>query len=184
MKPLLKKVNVALVLAGFVSSASATLVTIPGVNFDITYDDAKLGAYGVPTLVGNIISFTPTGYVAQSLNGLPATLLDLEAQTINLRITMHDLVRITSIAMSEGGDYIKHGSLSAVGVSGQTRAWDLAQPAGTQIVQGLVVSPLNITNAGVPNIDFSTHNWTAGTTTDMSWPDRFFVPGSVTHFTT
>lgn len=169
MKTLLKRSVVAASLAALASGASAALVTVHGTDFRITYDDTKLGLYSAPTLIGNIISFSPTDYKAESLNGNPSTLVDLEAQSINLTITLHDLTRINSITMSEGGNYVKHGSLSGVGVSGKTQAWDLAQPSGTLIDTPIALTaPLSITNAGVPNPDFTAHPWSGGTFTDLS----------------
>lgn len=167
-QPTIRKTLIAAALGIVSSSASAVLVTLPGVNFDLTYDDAKLGAYGAPSLLGSFITFTPSTYVAQSNNGNPPTMLDLESSTINLRIALHDGFRIQSVALSEGGDYLKLGSLSQVGVSGQTRALDLAQNVATQVIQPILVSPLNITNPGLPNPSFATHNWNATTFTDLS----------------
>jgi len=171
----LKITAVAGALALGSAGASAALVTLPGVYFDLTYDDSALGAYGTPTLIGDLITFTPTTFIAESVNGNPATALDFTNSTVNLRINVHNGYRLQSIALSEGGDYIKTGSLSQVGVSGQTRALDLAQGVSSQIIQSITAGPFITnpqtpffpTNPGDPSA-ITNQNWSTSTFTDLS----------------
>jgi hypothetical protein len=151
----------ALVGAGSLP-ASAALITLNGSNIDVIYDDAQptLLAFGTPTLVGDLITFSPSNFKALAINGG----LDIEANTVNLKIVVRDGYRVQSIDFSEGGDYVMWGAGSFVSVGGQTRVFDTAQvPPG-------IIKPLAATGLGTVNMvqDLTTTNWTASTFSDLS----------------
>jgi len=169
IKRALSRSVVPLAFGLFATGASAALVTIPGANFDLTYDDSALGLYGTPSLNGNVISFQPSDYFALSVNGVAATALDLELATISLQITVHDGFRLQSIGLEEVGTYFKHGDGSFVGVSGQTSAWDIAQGLGSQVTTPLTAdTSFDITNPVSPVPDLTLHDWSATAVTDLS----------------
>ena len=159
----LKRLAGICALVGVAMPASAALVTLNGDNIDIVYDNAQpsLLAYGMPSLVGNLLTFSPSNFAAVATNGG----LDVEANTINFKIVVHDLYRINSVSFSEGGDYVMWGSGSIVSVGGQTRVFDTAQiPPG--VVQAIgPAAPLTTINP-VPVL--ATTNWSASTFSDLS----------------
>ena len=71
-----------LICATLVAAAgsNAALVTVAGDDLTFTYDDSTL--YGVATVVGNSITFNPTGFQALALNGG----VDFENETLNIEI--------------------------------------------------------------------------------------------------
>lgn len=149
----------------FASTASAALVTESGEHFDLVYNDTQsaLSAFGLPTLVGDLISFAPSNFKAKSENGTGIT---SKTETINLEIHLHDGYRIQSLHMVENGDYLMHGLSSLVGVAGQTRVFDPAQGLPSLIVQSIVSgSDLTIIN---PGLGGQTHEWSASTAADLS----------------
>ena len=96
--------NKLLIVTGLVfaaSAASATTITQFGDDVSFTYDDST--AYGVGTVVGNAIFFTPTTIYASSSDGagtdeMHATLnIDVEATTDGFDMTM--------FSITEYGDY-------------------------------------------------------------------------------
>lgn len=151
----------ALALAGPIHAAT---VTLDGAGFDVIYDDALLGWFGQPTLSGDVLFFTPTTFKAQSLNGVgDAT----EDETIRLGIRLDDGYRIDGVRLEERGDYRMRGNASEVGVFGQLRLFDVAEPfveVNANIVAATAFNQRNGVN----------YNWTAGSLLDLSgdaWAD-------------
>lgn len=123
--------------------AQAAIVTIAGPSFDLSYDDALLGPYGTPTIVGNSVFFTTTSLIAQRFTegttSLP-TLLE------GLVITMRGSFAIDSLAVSVLGDYFLEDASASVSVGGLLQARDMAGPAATLTQSALAVdggTPLN-----------------------------------------
>ena len=59
----MKKTLLVAALSGVfaVSGAQAASVTLSGSFFDLTYDDALTGLFGTPVLIGNTITWAPSG---------------------------------------------------------------------------------------------------------------------------
>jgi hypothetical protein len=138
-----------------VSPAHAAIQTITGTNFDLVYDDTKLGLFGAPSLAGNNIFFTPNNFKAESLNGAGIATTN---STINgMQLVAKNGFQFGSIDLTEFGDYLMRDAESFVSVNGQLRAFDGANFAATNTSASLIVSsttPLNI-------IDGFNHDWLA-----------------------
>lgn len=136
-------------------SAFAALQTIAGTDFDLIFDDTKLGLFGAPSLSGNSIFFTPNNFKAESLNGLG---IATSNSTVNgMQLVSKNNFKFGSIDLIEYGDYILRGNENFVDVKGQVRAFDTARFAATNSSSSLIVSdttPLNI-------IDGNNHDWQA-----------------------
>jgi hypothetical protein len=112
-------------LSLLLSQGHAATMLLAGTDFDIRFDDTRVGSFGSPMLSGNTIFFTPTNFKTESLNG---TGFSTSSSTINFEIIPKKDLIITDIALLEKGDYILRGADSFVGVSGQTRAFSLQNP--------------------------------------------------------
>lgn len=139
----------------FSAPSYAAIQTITGVNFDLIYDDTKLGLFGAPSLAGNNIFFTPNNFKAESLNG--AGIVTNNSTINGMQLVAKNGFQFGSIDLSEFGDYLMRDAESFVSVSGQLRAFDGANFAATNTSSSLIVSsstPLNI-------IDGMNHDWFA-----------------------
>lgn len=137
------------------SPAFAAIQTITGTNFDLVYDDTKLGLFGAPSLAGNNIFFTPNNFKAESLNG--AGIVTSNSTINGMQLVAKNGFQFGSIDLTEFGDYLLRGPESFVSVNGQLRAFDGANFAATNTSASLIVSsstPLNI-------IDGVNHDWLA-----------------------
>lgn len=143
MKKSLIFAMLGLLVSGPVLAATITKV---GTDFDVVYDDTKLGLFGGLDLVGNNLFFTPNDFKAESYNGAG---LDVTASTANgIRLIAKGDFRFGSIDLKEFGDYFLLGG-GQVSVGGQLRAFDAANPFATQSSSNLNVSsltPLNLNN--------------------------------------
>jgi hypothetical protein len=152
----MKRHLVYLVLGLFAASpAYAAIQTITGTNFDLVYDDTKLGLFGTPSLAGNNIFFTPNNFKAESLNG--AGIVTNNSTINGMQLVAKNGFQFGSIDLTEFGDYLMRDAESFVSVNGQLRAFDGANFAATNTSASLIVSsstPLNI-------IDGFNHDWQA-----------------------
>ena len=140
--------------------ALAALVTVTGTHFDLTYDDTKLGLFGAPTLVGDSLFFTFSGFAASSLDGAGTAVTN--STVSGLVLTAKDGYQFGALSLAEFGDYILTGSGSVVQVQGQLRAFNVANSIFTQTTSALQVSgatPLTLA-------DGQSHDWVAGATID------------------
>lgn len=122
--------------AGTAFAALQTITT--GANFDVSYDDALLGLFGAPSVSGPTISFTPTNFLAQSLNGVGTVPAN---STINLMLTAKNGFSFGSLALVERGDYRLNGIGSSVSVGGQLAAFDQADPINSYSFSFITPSP-------------------------------------------
>ncbi len=162
LKNCLVATTVALALAA--GPARATLVTLTGTDFDLTYDDTKLGLFNAPVLSGDIISFTFNNFVAESLNGqgfvTTSSTIDGIVLSSKNGFTFGDLL------LAEFGDYLLVGPFSTVNVQGQLRAFDAANPVPTQTASDLFVNPATPLNI----VDAANHDWQASARIDNATP--------------
>jgi hypothetical protein len=134
------------------SPALSATVTKVGTNFDVVYDDTKLGLFGGLDLVGDNLFFTPNNFKAESYNG---TGLNVTSSTANdIRLIAKGDFKFGSIGLQEFGDYFLLGG-GQVSLGGQLRAFDPTKPFATQSSANIFVSsttPLNL-NDGI------NHDW-------------------------
>jgi len=137
------------------TAATAGLVTVTGDQFDLTYNDAQLGAFGTPSLVGSNFFFTPNTSSVSSVNGVGPGSADTIVAGIVL--TAHPGFTFSGLALSAFGDYILFGSDSSVGIGGQISAFDAGNPVATLSSSAFAVSALTPLTVA----DFSPHDWLA-----------------------
>lgn len=147
--PLLLALSAASVM-GAAAPAQAAIVTVGGPSFDLTYDDALLGPYGTPTVVGNDVFFTTVSLAVQQLATGSST---LDSLLEGIVITMRGPLVLDSLAVSVLGDYYLDGSGASVGVTGRLLAHDASSPATTR-------------TQGALEVDASTPLTVVGTNTD------------------
>jgi hypothetical protein len=167
------KVWRAAALAGCLAcgfNAHAALVTVSGTDFDLTYDTTKLGLFGVPTLVGNSIFFTFSGFVAESLNG--AGVVTQNSTISGLVLTARNGFQFGAFDLAEFGDYRLNGSDSAVQVNGQLRAFNVASAINTQTAANLALAPGTSLNLN----DGALHDWAALARIDAATAAQWVPP--------
>jgi len=107
------------------STASAAPVTQFGTDVSFTYDDGSM--FGTGTVVGNNIFFTPTGFLAESLDG-EGTVTDLDTLNIDMMATTEGY-EMDMFNLVENGDYRLNGAPSAdVDVSAFLQVTSLTTP--------------------------------------------------------
>lgn len=160
-----KKLLFVLALASM-GHAQAAPVTLDGASFSVTYDDALVGLFGMPTLSGNTLFFTPTSFKAVSSNGAGVS---LASQTSNFDFLLKPSanLRLSSVDLSESGDYLMMGQNSFVNALGQMRVRNNANPS-MEIVSSIApATPLSLK-------DGINHNWAASANADLNgaaWND-------------
>jgi hypothetical protein len=102
-------------------NVQANVVT--GSTVSYTFDESLLSLFGTPTLIGDSLFFTPTGFFATGNESL-----DIKNATINLTVTALNGGTISALNLIERGDYIMKGDTAEVGVGGQLRVTDLCSP--------------------------------------------------------
>lgn len=159
------KRSIGIMLIGLLISipAHSALVTKQGTDFDVTYDDSKLGLFGLLDLNGNNLLFTPNAFKAQSLNGVG---LAVESSTANdIRIVAKNDFTFGSILLQEYGDYFLMGE-GQVSVGGQLRVFDPTNPFTTQTTSRISVSP----STSLTINDGLTHDWVASAFIEKATP--------------
>ncbi|MEZ5622976.1 MAG: PEP-CTERM sorting domain-containing protein [Burkholderiaceae bacterium] len=154
----LAKLAAAVAFSAASINAGAASVTLSGSTFDVTFDSSLVGLFGTPTIVGDVISWFPSGspgFTAQTSSGIAVT-----NSTFALQVTAKDGYYLKSFSLSEGGDYFYFGGDPAgVTASGQLRVTPL--PGST------VNSAITASSAFMPNafLDFATKDWSASAPT-------------------
>ncbi len=143
------------------STAWCAFVTVGGSNFDLQYDDAQLGIqlFGTPTLSGNTVFFTPSSFIAQSLNGAG---MQTATADVSFQLVAHDRIVFGQMSLTERGDYLLGGVGSTVSLSGSLSA--------TGDSSGPVVSAPILVGASTPLTmnDGNLNLWRAGAALDIS----------------
>ena len=174
MNRMTKKVGMVAVSAvlGLMSIPShAAIQTLVGTHVTYQFDDTLMGLFGLPTLSGDVLTFTPTNFLAQSSNG---TGLVLTSATINLKMFANSSASYFSgITVHEAGDYALIGSDAQVSVGGEIRAYSLANPLPTsthQIDPIVATAPLTTTTTV---LGYTTTDWFADAmvTVPLAWND-------------
>lgn len=153
---------VAALSALLVAPAQAATFTLVGTNFDLTYDDTKLGLFGAPVLVGDTIQFTLATFAAEAPAAGGAA--SRNSTISGMVLTAKGDFRFGAFDLAEFGDYTLSGAGSLVRVQGQLRAFDIADSLDTQTTNSLVVNPLTPLTLA----DGINHDWTATARIDAS----------------
>lgn len=159
MNKFLREVLCGSLLCLVTAQAQATPITLSGAFFDVSFDDALLGGYGQPSLVGSTLFFTPTVFKAQSLNGIGTNTV---SSTINVQILAHSGYRFTTIDLSEAGDYKLRAANSSVAVGGTLNVADSAHTL-------LATDSITATSA-FNNRDGINHDWSALAGINLDFP--------------
>lgn len=166
----------ALATAGLLGSAlpaQAAIVTVAGSSFDLTYDDALLGPYGTPTIVGNQVFFTT---VALSVQQFSTGSSSLDSLLEGIVITMRGPLVLDSLAVSVLGDYYLDGAGASVGVTGRLLAHDASAPATTRTTGALTVDAATPLTVVGENTDWrATARVDAGTAVDAGQTNVFLA---------
>jgi len=97
----------------FTSAAQSAVITQNGADISFTYDDSTL--FGTGTVVGNSISFLPTNFSVESLNGAGQASL-----TDTLNVTVESITAgytMNMFTLAEVGDYRLDGATASVDAS-------------------------------------------------------------------
>jgi hypothetical protein len=141
--------------------ANAAVQTLTGTDVKFEYDDALMGLFGMPSVSGNTLYFTPTGFDALSVGGMGGG-FDFTNQTINVKVTvLNPMKYIDDVRLNEQGDYLLLGSGAAVYVGGQIRVFDVANPIASMTDSIMPTSSMSTTG-------FPTRNWSAGAMVDAA----------------
>lgn len=111
----LKLKLLAAAFAGAVVSASAgaATVSLTGNGFSVSYDDTLNSLFGTPTLIGNLLSFSPAGFSVGSGGSRPG-MLDA---VFDLQVVAADGYRLDSVNLFQGGSYTISGADASFGVA-------------------------------------------------------------------
>lgn len=154
----MKKTMLAVALGGLfaVSGAQAASVTLSGSFFDVTYDDALTGLFGTPVLIGNTLTWAPSGSPGFSASSYGQG-IKVTNSTFALTVTAKDNYLINGASLLEGGDYFFFGDSSGVSATGQLRGRSLDTAGAPTSVSSIVAGGFT-SNAA---FDFSTTDWNA-----------------------
>lgn len=149
--------------AGLSVNVLAAPVTLVGSTVTYRFDDALLGLFGLPTLVGDSLFFAPTAFKAQSNSGAPA--LGFTSATMNIQVSPNNPQHwLKTVSLDEVGDYLLFDPLNVsakgVAVSGQIRVRDLNTLAE---VTDSIMPTTPLTPVGLPS-----KNWAAEASADVS----------------
>lgn len=142
--------------ASLLSSGAFAMTTLAGTNVSFTFDETLVGLYGMPTVAGDSLIFTPTSFSASSTNGQGIV---QKNGTLNVSITANPGYQFSTVSLTERGDYYLIGSDAAVAVGGQIRVFDQDDPVNNEVTGNIVATaPFNVYTT---ISSFSTTNWTA-----------------------
>jgi hypothetical protein len=89
---------------GSIGGASAAMQTLEGAHTVFTFDDALLGQYGTPTVVGDTLAFWPTSFEADSTGSRLG--MDLESALLGITVSAKAGYTLSGIDLTEGGSYL------------------------------------------------------------------------------
>jgi PEP-CTERM motif len=142
--------------AGVQASASAAIVTIDGAKFDISFDDAFIGLFGTPTIVGDVIQWFPSGSPGFTASTTTRDTTVITNSTFAFTIVADPGFFVTGGALTEAGDYLMFGAGSQVAATGQVRMTSL-NPAAPTVIGA--ITPSTFSETSFPALE--TQNWDA-----------------------
>ncbi|MFA5985426.1 MAG: hypothetical protein WC782_15520 [Methylococcaceae bacterium] len=138
-----------LLMLTFFSQAQASLVTVNGNSVSFTYDDSLLDLFGAPIVTGDSLYFTPTSFRATGIG-----FVDLVSSTFNIKVSALGNNFVSSVGLTERGDYISYGASSQVALGGEVRVVDLSNPL-TEVVGQITPTSAFVHQASIfPTKDF------------------------------
>lgn len=150
----IRLISLAVGLSLAVSGASAAVQTLNAGSFSISYDDALVGLFGTPTLVGDSLRWFPSGspgFTAQTADGI-----DLTNASFSLLITANPGYTLSSFGLASAGTYFHFGDTgvtSGVSIEGQLRVTPL--PGSTSTADLALDAP----TAANGFLNFDLQNW-------------------------
>ena len=151
----IKPLAVAALFAALSVQAYAATNTLDGDHFTITYDDAVVGLFGMPSLVNSNLVFGniggSPGFSAQTGSGMKFT-----NSTFAFTITADQGYTLSGFNLYEAGDYAVIGDTSAVVASGQLRV----KPVGVSAMTSPIVTTAPLT-AKTSFMGYATTDWEA-----------------------
>lgn len=144
----------------FTSAVQSAIITQYGTNISFTYDDSSL--FGTGSVVGNSISFLPTNFLAQSLNGIgPVSLTDTLNVTVESTTAGYTMNMFT---LAELGDYRLDGATASVDASSRFMVESATTSCGI-----FACKDSGIFNAGVlADTAGALVDWSIGGTLDLA----------------
>jgi len=99
------KKTLALACLSLSMGANAASITLVGDTVNYVYDDAQaaVGLFGLPTIVGDVVRFTPPSFRAESTNG--AGIVNTSANFIFSSVYSTNGFDLAEIRVIEDGDY-------------------------------------------------------------------------------
>lgn len=144
----------------FVTTAQSAIITQNGSDISFTYDDSTL--FGTGTVVGNSISFLPTNFLAESLNGAGQVSL-----TDTLNVTVESTTAgytMNMFTLAEVGDYRLDGTTASVDASARFMV-----DSATTLCGGFACSDSSIFTAGtLADTAGALTDWNLGGTLDLA----------------
>ncbi len=162
MRNVIRRTALSLALGfGLIGSASAATTTLNGLHTTFSFDDALVGLFGMPSVSGDTIFFTPTSFSAKAKG---VSDIAFTNATLNVTVSAKQGYVLKGIDLTEQGDYwlyrpLGTGDLGA-DVSGQIRVRNLATLA--EVTDGIVATA-PLTTVGSKALD-----WTANADTSFS----------------
>jgi hypothetical protein len=144
--------------AYFGNAQAAVMTTLSGSTVSYSFEESLLGLFGIPTLSGDNLFFTPQGFSATGNQ-----IFDIKNATINIKVSALNGGTIGAIGLTEKGDYIMKGGTSGVELGGQLRVTDLSS-LSTEVTDSIEADASFITGTTF----FPTHSWTANAGVDFS----------------
>lgn len=149
---------VSLVFSFMGSAQASTMLTGNTVSFE--FDSALTGLFGMPTVSGDTLFFTPSNFKAMALN---SDGMDIASNTFNVKVqSLNPLQNINTVAVTQKGDYMSYGDSTMVNVGGQVRAFAISDPL-IDVTQSIAAS-----GSFVETGFLETPNWQADTVVDTS----------------
>lgn len=164
----IRLVSLAVGLSLVASGASAAIQTLNAGSFSVSYDDALVGLFGTPTLVGDSLRWFPSGspgFSAQTAAGI-----DLTNASFALQISANPGYLLDSFGLAGAGSYFHFGDagvVSGVAIEGQLRVTPLP---GSTLIAELELDAPTTANAF---LDFGLQNWSLAAA-------QLAVPGGTT----
>lgn len=150
----IRLISLAVGLSLAASGASAAIQTLNAGSFSVSYDDALVGLFGTPTLVGDSLQWFPSGspgFSAQTGSGI-----DLTNASFALLITANPGYTLNSFGLQSAGTYFHFGDAgvsSGVAIEGQLRVTPLPGSTSTADLELAAATPANAF------LDFDLQNW-------------------------
>jgi hypothetical protein len=152
-----------LAIASISSAAHASVVTVFGTDLSFTYDDAT--PFGTAIVVGNSLTFSPTSFKAESLNG-QGTVSNNVSLNIDVSVLAGHNYLIDKVRIAELGDYKLLGPTASVALGGALTLLSYTKTDANNF--GSPYASLNTFNSGPLTQQGGPTAWSASAVADMN----------------